>query len=352
MRIKKLIYLSCVALLSGLASCSGKFPPPEEESIPKPVTISYLSVNLLSGGESSGAGGTRADNGTYVAGDPDENKVNSIRFYFFTAEGGAAYVKRTSEGAMVNYLEWPSDNVGLPGTVIPDGEGSNIEKIITAQLVINTAEGDELPFQIIAIINPPEDMPDIGSIDDADAINDIADNYSADGGSGFVMSNSVYVDRAGGKMVAVPVLGHIFTEPDIALLNPVTIFVERVNAKTTMRCTLNAVGDNTYDTGVLINDRTDKGLTPGKIYVKFLGWDVTQAVDKSYLVKHIDETWSDADIFGASAGVSWNYPDGFRSFWAINPELVAPKKEGSNYRFKSFNDHTSDGKVFEEGETK
>lgn len=156
----------------------------------------------------------------------------------------------------------------------------------------------------------------------------------------FVMSNSVYVDRDGKKAEAVSVLGHIFNACEIAEKNPVTIYVERVNAKVTVECKLKAVADgkNRFDTGVKVNERTNKGLEPGNIYVEFLGWDVTQATNKSYLMKHIDETW-DPGVFGGSSPFSWNIPERYRSFWAINPKLVDPKKEESNYVFKSFNQH-------------
>lgn len=355
MRITKLIYLSCIALLLSFASCSGEIPPPDEDNIEIPVTVSYLSVNLLSTGESNGAGGTRADNDTYIPGNSHENEVQSVRFYFFKENGEAADVKRDiSTNTMVNYLDWPSVETSDP---VAPGDAPNIEKIIAAQLVINTKQGDELPFQIIAVVNPPDPMPVIGSIDATAAMNDIADDYSVAGEeSYFVMSSSVYVDEAGNKMEAVPVFGHIFPEASLAEAHPVTICVERVNAKATLTCGLKQVegtgiAKNTYDTGVRINTLTDKDLTPGKIYVRFLGWDITQAVNKSYLVKHIDETWSDTEIFGASSGESWNFPSGYRSFWAINPDLIAPKSDGSNYQFKSFNEHKSAAKNFGDGKT-
>lgn len=313
-----------------------------------------MSINLLSGGESSAAGGSRADSGTYIHGNPNENRVNSVRFYFFRENGEAAYVKRTAGNTLINYLEWQSPATSSPAA--PDDDIVNIEKIVNVQLVINTEEGDELPYQIVAVVNPPADMPVIGSIDAVAAMNDIAGDYSVSGSGegGFVMSNSVYADESGSKIEAVPVFGHLFPNSESALRLPVTIFVERVNAKATLNCELKRVAgegmENTYDTGVKINNVTDKGLTPGKIYVRFLGWDVTQATDKSYLMKHIDETWGSTEIFGALAGMNWNYPGGYRSFWAINPGLVAPKEPGSNYVFRSFNEHKSAVGDFGEGE--
>lgn len=352
MRITEWIYLGCVALLLGFASCSGELPDSDENDLfEHPVTVSYLSVNLLSGGQSSGAGASRADNGTYIPGNSDENTVHSVRFYFFKADGEAAYVKRTNN-SFVNYLEWESPTTSDPSA--PEHDLTNIEKIVNVQLVINTLEGDELPAQIIAVINPPADMPVIGSIDDADAINSITADYSvAPNADRFVMSNSVYVSAAGKKMEAVPVAGHIFPNPETALRLPATIYVERVNAKATLTCELKPTGGdsdgNTYDTGVKINDLTDKNLNPGKIGVKFLAWDVTQATDHSYLMKHIDEEWSDTEVFGSTTGPRWNYPDGFRSFWAINPALTAPKQAQSNYIFKSFDQHKSAVEDFGEG---
>lgn len=62
-------------------------------------STSYLAVNLVSSDV------TRAQQG-YEDGDENENKVTSVRFYFFNGAGGAANVKLTTTGSYVNYYDW------------------------------------------------------------------------------------------------------------------------------------------------------------------------------------------------------------------------------------------------------
>ena len=352
MRTVILILLGCATLLLGTASCSNEFSADGETIYDGPVVTNYMSVNIVSGTESNAAGNSRAGtgsatgDGTYVIG--NENTVNSVRFYFFKANGEAAYVKNTVNGFQ-NYLDWQRPDTSAPPSSSGD-DVANVEKIVNAQLIINTKEGDGVPLLVVAIVNPPANMPGVSSIN---ALNDITGDYAAVGeNSSFVMSNAVYVDGKGSLAEAVSVWGHLHTTPDEALLNPVTIYVERVNAKASVMCRLQPVeeGKNRFDTGVKVNDISDDGLTPGKIYVDFLGWDVTQATNKSYLMKHINEKWTDADVFGSESSLRWNISGRYRSFWAINPSLNAPKADDSNYVFRTFNQHKDAATNFAGGE--
>lgn len=340
------IFLGCAVLLMAALSCSRELPA-DRDPYDGPFTTSFMSVNLVFADD---ADDTRAagdvhetGDGTYVTGYPNENAIQSVRFYFFKADGTAANVKHVSNNTMANYLDWNSSDPGWPGVSDPAAPGddvTNVEKKVNARLIINTREGDELPFQIVAVVNPPADMPDVASVKD---LNAITRDYSiAAAADRFVMSNSVYVGYDGKEAEAVPVVGRMFDSDETAMHNPVTIYVERVNAKAVLSCKqLPPVPGrkNVFDTGVRIDDLADKKLSPGKIYVEFLGWDVTQAAGKSWLMKHIDERWKDADLFGVSSSLRWNIPGRYRSFWAVNPVLRAPKTEDSDYVFKSFNEH-------------
>lgn len=350
MRSIRLIFIGCVALLLCVVSCSKGLPAGGDDIQNAPATINYISVNIVSGGDSNGSRATRAPgdkhetgDGNYFTGYENENQINSVRFYFFKANGDAAYVRFTGS-ALVNYLDLERSELETSDPA-PGDDVTNIEKIVNAQLVINTRKGDESPSWIIAIVNPPQGMPVVGSID---ALNDIANDYSIASDGYFVMSNSVYVDDKGEQAEAVSVKDRIYTTVEEAILNPVIIHVERVNAKITVECKLLPVEnmDNTYDTGVKVNGVADKNLKTGKIYVRFSGWDVTQATNKSYLMKHIDERWTDKGVFGDETSLKWNMPVRYRSFWAINPNLVAPKDPGSNYIFKTFKQHQDDVKNF------
>ena len=325
----------CAALLSGIVACSDKLPADGGDPYDGPVTSYYMSANILTGDD------------TYAAGQANENTVRSVRFYFFTANGDAANVKIAPQDSFINYLDWTNPETSDPAA--PGDDVTNIEKKVNASLIINTREGDELPSQIVAIVNPPTNLPAIGSMT---ALDNITGDYSVSSKEAyFVMSNSVYVDGEGHERKAVSVAGHLFNTQELALQDPVTVHVERVNAKATLHSKLTpvslgpavtegATGKICYDTGVNVDNAADAGLAKGRIYVEFLGWDATQATGKSYLMKHIDKGWTDADVFGASTLTEWNIPERYRSFWAINPNLADPKAEGSDdYVFKSFNAH-------------
>lgn len=125
MKTTKLIFLSYAIFLLGAASCSNEFSAGDEDIYEGPFTTNYLSVNIVSSGGANDTRGTRADNTTsdYRDGEGDENTINSVRFYFFTANGEAANVKHTSSNnTLVNYLDWQNPRAS------DSSDDPNIEK--------------------------------------------------------------------------------------------------------------------------------------------------------------------------------------------------------------------------------
>lgn len=322
-----------------LASCSN-----DEKGLVNrgEVNTNYLSVNLV-----TNFAGTRAtDEDDFLQGTNDENRVNSVRFYFFNASGGAADVKRTTGDNFVNYYDWtPSGDVNNFG----EQENNNVTNVISATLVIESpSDGSKDKTDaasLIAIVNPTASLlAKTASMDKATLLSE-AESYTSytfdsTGKGKFVMSNSVYSDEAASspeKIIEVATDGHYYPTPDAAKGNPVTIYVERVLAKVQLTSddeTLKPVPVivdgktiNLYDTGETYQDNS--GATQ-KIYVKFVNWDVTTTPDKSNLVKNIDPAWSPT-LFGAAD--IWNEPSRHRSYWAVNPS-------GINYDFLTYNDVT------------
>lgn len=364
MKTKKLsFYALGAALMLTAASCSNDLPENNPDIYDGPVKTNYLSVNLISGGGQT----TRADiyegtDGTYQDGTGTENEVNNVRFYFFNEDGTAAKVK-SSTGQMVSYLDLTTP----PTSTTPDD--NNIEKIVDAQLVINTAEGDKLPYSIVAVCNLPENLEDtdISQIENPEsqtALNSIIGNYNVTKNGPFILSNTVYLNGSNQYEEQVPIADHIYSSPGAATADPVVIYVERVNAKaqTTIQETeqMVAVTDgvfadktkykNVYKTNVAIKDAfnypTEDGEDPDyvltdndPIYVQFLGWNVTCTTNKSYLMKHINNSpqlWTNQALFG-TGDVDWNSPTRHRSFWAINPALkYAPGVADTNYEYGDF----------------
>ena len=128
-----------------LAGCSQEeIAPNGEDNGSGEANTSYMAVNLMS----SDATGTRAASG-YEDGSTAENKVNAVRFYFFTANGAIAPVKLLN-GSYVNYYDWTSDI-----SQSDDKDTDDTESVLAATIVISTKDGDKLPQGIAAVLNPP-----------------------------------------------------------------------------------------------------------------------------------------------------------------------------------------------------
>lgn len=280
----------------------------------------FLTVNLVT----NPTNGTRAggdqhpgdpNDATYEEGLDAENKVTKVRFYFFDADGNAAKVKKNGT-EWVNYLEW-ENNV----TEEEDNNMPNVEKILTAQLIIETPAGDLVPNQIVAIINPMTEEPNTER--SLTSLAGVAhDCKTATTSGNFLMSNSTYA-KDNVKQMTVSAVGKIKKTPGEALNDPVDIYVERAVAKVRLNSTLTPLSgtDNIFKTST--EDKTQEvtvGDTKKEIYVKFLGWNATAVSNKSRLVKEINPNWS-STLFGASA-TPWNWAEYCRCFWAINAESI------------------------------
>ena len=332
------------------------------------VEYSYLSVNLV-----PTDAGTRAD---FAVGSESENKVNSIRFYFFDENLKAVKVK--ANGA--TFYDVTSD--GLQNTANPDEE-PNIESTVNAVIVIESPKGDdyEKPYYMAAVINPNENVPALSEGEDISllqtdekAIKDYGTTQN-----GFIMSSTVYKGRQNiydesiedktkpdsqeSEIVAQLVHHKIYPTRQEALQYPATIYVERVMGKVTSELALATVDGETAVVKDLIDEQgkaykiyklssaqidtdlttDDKSQQIEDIYVRFLGWNVTATRNTSRLIKKIDITSNWADVFKGWNSV-WNDVDNHRSYWAINPETKNLQTDYTFYDFQSAYE-----KDFEEG---
>lgn len=332
--MKKLFYafpLAAAMMLPGCASddpdLNGNGNGNESEA-----GAHYLAVNIVSTGDM----GTRADGDPKTAGDipygegggmyedglKDENTVNKVRIYFFNQTGAA-----------VNVLATPGDKNYLDCTPKSKGENDHTNTIsdkLESVLLVNTAEGQRLPSQIVAVINPPSSLDKKMNLTD---LKNEAANYADTKKNGFVMSNSVYLG-SNGNIVDVQQVDPMFykSSQDEAEHNPLQIYVERTVAK--VRLTLNDAlytdgetftieGENHKLIKLKYKDgTTEKALTvpdpegiSKQVYVELLGWNVTEDVDKMNLVKRIKADWK-VNGSGLSGFPTWNSTTYHRSFWA------------------------------------
>ena len=302
MRIRSL-FLSMVAGLA-FVGCSS------EEDIasgtdngnngePQFLTVSVNATSTL----------TRATNleGNYEEGEGKENTVSKVRFYFFDADGNAAKVKGESGGTYHDVDNPTGTEKDMP----------NVEKILTATLVIQTPEKDKVPTSIVAVVNPKSDL---GAVESISKLNEVIADHSST--TSFIMSSSVYANGTT-KMEAVNVAGHLYSTAEAAKADTVIIHVERVLAKARLTVGLAANDNGVYKTSADGSEKFDNE----EIYVKFLGWNVTTTAKESRLMKEINPGWS-SSLFGST--LLWNTADYYRSFWAVNPGTM-------NYNYGRFN---------------
>ena len=305
----------------------------------------FLTVSIVSAGNL----GTRADepkDPEYQDGSVEEDYVKSVRFFFFDNDNNEAVVKKADTGDGVqSYYDWTDGINGSKDT------SENISRILTTTIVINSGNGDKIPASIVAVINPNNKVKELVNPKLAE-LNSCITTFmptTEDGKqTNFTMSNSVYADN-GAKMEAVSVDGHIYGTEEAAEANPVVIYVERINAKLTLKVDEDKLTpvtgitrgetelENVYSTGKNFDNRSDEPTateddvttTPAyddNIYVHFLGWNVTDVAQTSRLMKDINPAWPDA-YFGTYTGTvtyePWNNVNYRRSYWAINPTSMS-----------------------------
>lgn len=292
------------------------------------ANTSYLSVNLVS----SDVMGTRADALVYEDGSDVENHVSNVRFYFFNGLGGAVNVK-LQNGRYVNYYDWTPGGGDQSDGTKPDDD---IESKLKATIVINTKAGDGIPQRIAAVLNPTGLDNNSKSLTD---LKNIVADYATSGENGltsegrFVMFNSV---GGGGKDFSTTPIEkkHLCKTEELALANPVTIYVERSVAK--VRVTLDA-GLGFSDNKLALKDKDGKDLKVGgeQVYLQLNNWGLTAETSEGRLVKKINPGWE---------GEWWYTP--YRSFWAINSMSATNVYHSYNDITTSFSEENAENALY------
>lgn len=227
----KLIPLALAAFM--FSACSSE---DTENGGDNNVDVSYLSVNIQNVGEAmSRAEGEEYDQGggTYEDGTADESKISNVRFYFFNADG-TPYIL---SGSNKNWLT-PTDDLNTNKNDQPN----TVEKISNTVLVIKNDERTA-PHSVVAVINSGTTLGDALSLTDLRKVQGdqfytttTSTTSTSSKTENFVMANSIYINKDGKEEYAVPVSGHVATERQAAIDNPIDIYVERVAAKVNTTC--------------------------------------------------------------------------------------------------------------------
>lgn len=316
---KYFLFMSVLASLF-LAGCSQEeIAPDGEDNGSGEANTSYMAVNLMS----SDVKGTRAAAG-YEDGSVDENNVEKVRFYFFTANGAIAPVKFLN-GSYVNYYDWTPGEKDQKEDVV---DTDDTESVLNATIVISTKDGDKLPQSIAAVLNPTGLKDKSMNLTELKGVvTDYADPALTSKGK-FVMFNSVYgKDKA--EVCAVPIEStNLQKTPENAEKNPITIYVERSVAKVKVSLGTDVASASSDKLQLADKDGNDLKVGGEQVYLKLGGWSLTAETTEGRLVKAIDPTW---------ASDWWNGSGAFahRSFWAIN------SKDAANKYSVSYNDITT-----------
>lgn len=290
MKIKSLLLgiLTCGALVA----CSNEDivePINGDQTVPQGEY--YVAVNFtMSGNTSSRAFG----DGGFDAGTADEVTVKKAIFFFLDADGRAcadpSVIGNGTETVLNNWV---------------DGTGSVDKK---SGKVIVMKNPTSVPASIVAILNPTADLTGRKSLADLKKITEDYANAELTTTGKFVMSNSVYMDGNGNEIIGTPVKKENLyevssettpTDNDIlAAITPVTIPVEKVVAKVNVTETAGLQGEVNEKV-----DGSDKNIT-----VKVAGWWLDNTNPESYLIKHINTSWT---------GTWWNDAANSRSYWAV-----------------------------------
>lgn len=366
---KKFFFLPLLAALV-LAGCS-KEESEDAGGNNGETDMHYLAVSIATTPNAGGRAGEGTDTGSsnnpyvqnggsYEDGLEAESKVNKVRFYFFRQTGVAVNVTGN-----VNYID-----VDYPGTSGPN-TGETVSDELNAVLIVNTAKGDRLPSQMLALINPPVSSLPEGSLDREFFKNRVYDytEYTTIGpedkrANGFVMTNSVYFNSQNKleDITEIDPSHYAKSEAEAKTDEKVLkIYVERCVAKVRLNIdntlrpsSVKEAEDNdnllvsgadgkTHSLTRLMYKETVDGADVEKpltirrtrtetqtdaegntvtvsipynmsVYAELQGWNVTADRPQSYLIKHLDDTWKTTAPSGMTE--AWNIPTLHRCFWA------------------------------------
>ena len=305
MKMNKLLgLLVCTALCACSNDESGIIP----NDTPNVFTgdKAYIKVRLADAGTL-----TRAQGGDFEYG-TNEQSIKNASFYFYDADG--VFV---TQGDV-----WTD---GSASTTTPAG---NIEFASNNIVVLKGLDKKSYPRYMVTVLNKPtgfvhgktlDEMQTVIEDNNAEGIyypattDNVTTNY-------FTMSTTSYTETNREKHFVTEVNeGNISLEPMTdasAIANTVTVYVERLAAKVTLKVSDNLPKDanGRYPikvTGAGENNSAGSGdIASEDLYVELLGWKLNATAKKSFMVKNIDAAWMDNDL-----GFTWNRPTDRRSHW-------------------------------------
>lgn len=335
--MKKIMMLSSVlatALMMTVVSCSSSDDITDGNGSGNAEgTTSYIAINLNSVGNAptSRASYEQGD-GKYDDGETNENKITSVRFYFYNADGTSYKLQTAGENGQKpskNYIDY---KVELGG-----GNHDNTVSGTTSAVLVLNGESNVAPAAMLTVVNPGvnTEMLDRTTADRWSTMRtEMKGQRFNDATNGFMMSNSTYED--GGKdLCTTQLTGKTFSSAADAKNSPVDVFVERVNAK--VKTDVDKANFEKVTTDVMFDGVNFKGkyktkvpvgkltatLSDGKtkttdVYAYIDAWGLGDEDGWAMLYKQIDvQNWTNATL-GFSANNPWSVAAYHRCFWGTS----------------------------------
>lgn len=309
--MKKFLSILPLAALA-LASCSSDEPLLDNEQ-PQIPTFSanqaVVSINILNPEALSRAGVNESNPSDYHPGSADENKVNSINFYFYDKAGD--YVTKY-ENATFEKVD----------------EGNPLVSAIgRSKIVLTDLLGQNYPSYVVAVINAPTTLNLTGkTLSQAyDATLAQARSWATANGkaNNFIMTSATNSDNASDfNYFATPVREENFAEQNgeqgddwnSTSAVPVDMYVERLASKIELSFdsdNFQLTADGSYEMELPDNYSVDG--VDRKLRIQVLGWGVNGVAKSNYFFKHLNAT----NPFMTADG--WDFSGTHRCYWSQTP---------------------------------
>lgn len=292
-------------------------------------TTSYIAINLNSVGN---APTSRAPydqgGGKYDDGEANENKITTVRFYFYNADGTSYTLQSAGEKGSKNYIDYKKVDLG-------EGNHDNTVSGTTSAVLVLNGESNVAPATMLAVVNPDvnTEMLDGTNANRWSTMRTEMKGMKFNDATGFIMSNSTY-ENGGKDLCTTQLTGKTFSSADDATNNPVEVFVERVNAKVKTdvdNANFEKVNTDVEIDGVNFNGKYKTKDPVGKlttiqsdgssketdVYAYIEGWGLGDEDGQAMLYKQIDvQNWTDATLgFSSATNNPWSVAAYHRSFW-------------------------------------
>lgn len=322
---KGLIFGALGVMALAFASCSSDEPTGYENEKAEYDQMRYIAVQISSPKDNASRG--------FEHGTTNESYIDRLDFFFYDVAGNPTSKPLTIQSSdMVeeNFTEKPSDNV---------------TRIYTSVVPVQLTQGQNLPSQVICIVNGYADnLTKLKDVTLSGLIDVMRDTYR--NGNYFIMTNSVYygqnilTGQANQRLCATPINANsqLFGTEDKAkeaIENAETapnalvdIYVERLAAKVGLTMASTAVQPYVLQNGEAAGGTVSLTFTPE--YWAMNATDEEVYLTKRYGVENAEGTinltpnYNDINTALTNGGFSnWNNPDQFRSYWGCSPSYFA-----------------------------